>query len=59
MAKGNIFVDRKVMAVCISLLIALVGFICLPGYRATDGDDLNVLFRRRCQHGDEIRGDAY
>ena len=27
--KGNIFVDRKVMAVCISLLIALVGFICL------------------------------
>lgn len=26
---GNIFVDRKVMAVCISLLIALVGFICL------------------------------
>ena len=29
MAKGNIFVDRKVMAVCISLLIALVGFICL------------------------------
>ena len=29
MAKGNIFVDRKVMAVCLSLLIALVGFICL------------------------------
>ena len=29
MAKGNIFVDRKVMAVCISLLIALIGFICL------------------------------
>ncbi len=29
MSKGNIFVDRKVMAVCISLLIALVGFICL------------------------------
>ena len=29
MAKGNIFVDRKVMAVCISLLVALVGFICL------------------------------
>lgn len=29
MAKGNIFVDRRVMAVCISLLIALVGFICL------------------------------
>ena len=29
MTKGNIFVDRKVMAVCISLLIALVGFICL------------------------------
>ena len=29
MNKGNIFVDRKVMAVCISLLIALVGFICL------------------------------
>ena len=27
--KGNIFVDRKVMAVCLSLLIALVGFICL------------------------------
>ena len=27
--KGNIFVDRKVMAVCISLLIALIGFICL------------------------------
>jgi len=29
MSKGNIFVDRKVMAVCISLLIALIGFICL------------------------------
>ncbi|MBQ9340643.1 MAG: efflux RND transporter permease subunit [Paludibacteraceae bacterium] len=29
MNKGNIFVDRKVMAVCISLLIALIGFICL------------------------------
>ena len=29
MNRGNIFVDRKVMAVCISLLIALVGFICL------------------------------
>ncbi|MBR1785676.1 MAG: efflux RND transporter permease subunit [Paludibacteraceae bacterium] len=27
--KGNIFVDRKVMAICISLLIALIGFICL------------------------------
>jgi len=29
MSKGNIFVDRKVTAVCISLLIALIGFICL------------------------------
>ena len=29
MSKGNIFVDRRVMAVCISLLIALIGFICL------------------------------
>ncbi len=29
MSKGNIFVDRKVMAICISLLIALIGFICL------------------------------
>ncbi len=29
MSKGNIFVDRKVMAVCISLLIALIGYICL------------------------------
>ncbi|MBQ7191276.1 MAG: efflux RND transporter permease subunit [Paludibacteraceae bacterium] len=27
--KGNIFVDRKVMAICISLLMALIGFICL------------------------------
>ncbi len=29
MAKGNIFVDRKVMAVSISILIALIGFISL------------------------------
>ncbi len=29
MNKGNIFVDRRVMAICISLLIALIGFICL------------------------------
>ena len=29
MSKGNMFINRKVMACAISIVISLVGFICL------------------------------